>query len=293
VARHAHVVADAIGEQLAAVEALGATAATAYDDASAGLVTGAVDGTLLRGEVLARWQDFVGTGQLLGGLDQRVGRLRSRVVNAVKGTPQAADLVALAIEAGVEALVLDHAEAAADRVTLAWSETPEGAALVAGDEGLLRAAPDVRRRAESAVRAWQESVLDLVRAAVAEWRLNVDLLAHGAQGLGVAVMVQVLSSAAEDGSDAVAAARPGRALLEAIIGPESTDRLVGQAADDLHERLSGLLEPDRGRFRAVLDALELEQDAAEQVRAAARRVDDRRFEQSRDPGGATWPDSDD
>jgi hypothetical protein len=33
------------------------------------------DGTLLRGEVLARWQEFVGTGELLRNLETRVGPL--------------------------------------------------------------------------------------------------------------------------------------------------------------------------------------------------------------------------
>ena len=37
------------------------------------------DGSLLRGEVLARWQEFVGTGELLRTLQDRVGRLRDRL----------------------------------------------------------------------------------------------------------------------------------------------------------------------------------------------------------------------
>lgn len=286
-ARRAHAVADAMGEQLAAADALRTAADTAYDDASAALLVDAADGTLLRGEVLARWQDLIGTGELLRGLDQRVGRLRRRMVNAVTGTPQAADRVAMAIEAGLESLALDHAEAAADRVAASWSQVPEGAALLAGDQALVRAAPDVRQRAETVVRAWQDVVRDLVRGAVAEWRMNVDLLAHGAQGLGAAVMVQAVSASAETASAAATAARPGRTLLEAIIGPEPTDRLVEQAAADLRGRLTALLAPDHLRFQEVLGALGLEPGAAEQVRAAARRVDDRRFEQSRVPGETT------
>ena len=46
------------------------------------------DGSLLRGEVLARWQEFVGTGELLRTLQDRVGRLRDRLTAAITGRPQ-------------------------------------------------------------------------------------------------------------------------------------------------------------------------------------------------------------
>ena len=46
---------------------------TAYDDAIAQVDEATADGTLLRGEVLARWQEFVGTGELLQSLETRVG----------------------------------------------------------------------------------------------------------------------------------------------------------------------------------------------------------------------------
>ena len=46
------------------------------------------DGTLLRGEVMVRWQEFVGTGELLKSLEAKVGWFRDRMVNAIKGKPQ-------------------------------------------------------------------------------------------------------------------------------------------------------------------------------------------------------------
>ncbi|MCB8956918.1 MAG: 50S ribosome-binding GTPase [Nocardioides sp.] len=279
-ARRSHAVADAVTEQLAAAAALQEAAASSYDEATRQLVERAGDGTLLTGEVLARWQDLIGTGELLRGLDQRVGRLRDRLVNRVKGTPQAADRVALAIEAGAESLVLDQAEAAAEHTVAAWSALAGGAALLADHEPLGRATPEVRRRAEAEVRAWQQEVVELVRAAVAEWRMNADLLAYGPQGLAVSLMVQVLTRTAAD----AAAAHPGRTLLEAVLGKEAVDDLVERAGSSLDRRLDGLLDDDRRRFGAVLSELALDDDAAEHLRAASRRVDDRRFEQAR---GAT------
>ena len=45
----------------------------AYDQAIEAVATASADGTLLRGEVLARWQEFVGTGELLRSLETRIG----------------------------------------------------------------------------------------------------------------------------------------------------------------------------------------------------------------------------
>ena len=285
--RRSHAIADAVGEQLDAADALRQAADAAYDEATERMVTEAGDGALLRGEVLARWSDLIGTGELLRSLDQRVGRLRDRVVNAVKGTPQAADRVALAIEAGAESLALDHAEEAAERAAAAWGRTEAGAVLLAGDERLARAGQDVRRRAEAEVRAWQQEVVELVRAETAEKRASANLLTYGAQGLGVALMVLVLTRSAEQGEPAATAGHPGRSLLDAVLGADRVNALAAEASTSLDRRLTGLLTADRRRFRDALAALDLSARAAEDLRAAARRVDDRRFEQARAGVGAT------
>ena len=49
------------------------------------------DGTLLRGEVLARWHEFVGTGEFFRALEHKVSWLRDRVVAAIKGEPPGAE----------------------------------------------------------------------------------------------------------------------------------------------------------------------------------------------------------
>ncbi len=113
--RRAHGVADAGAEQAVAEQRLRDDATSAYADAFENVKAAAADGTLLRGEVLARWQEFVGTGELLKTLEQRVGWLRDRVVTAVRGKPQQAERVTVAVESGLETLILEHAEAAAER----------------------------------------------------------------------------------------------------------------------------------------------------------------------------------
>ncbi|MGB0100818.1 MAG: dynamin family protein [Nocardioides sp.] len=289
VARRAHGVADAVEVQVRTVAELRDQVEAAYDAGAERLSAEAADGMLLRGEVLARWQDLIGTGELLRSLDQGVGRLRERVRSVVKGTPQPAERVLLAIEAGVESLVLDHTETAAARVAEDWSGSDAGRALLAGHDDFGRAARDVRRRAEAAVRDWQEEVVAMVRTAAADKRTSARFLAHGAQGLGAALMVQVLVRTADDGA---AAAAPGRTLLDAVLDPGAVTALIEQAGDALDGRLSDLLVGDRRRYLEALDALELSRGVAEQLRTAARRVDDRRFEQARGDAEAAPEDDD-
>ena len=73
-------VAQAAGEQERAAEALAGDARDAYRDAVARILEATRDGTLLRGEVFARWQDFVGTGEFFRAMERNIGRLRDRMV---------------------------------------------------------------------------------------------------------------------------------------------------------------------------------------------------------------------
>ena len=110
------------------------------------MLAATADGTLLRGEVLARWQEFVGTGELLRSLETRVGRLRDRLVNTVKGKPQQAERVTVAVESGLEMLILEHAEAAAERAEASWRQVASGQGLLAtAPHDLGRASRDLRR----------------------------------------------------------------------------------------------------------------------------------------------------
>jgi hypothetical protein len=278
-ARETHAVADAAAEQVRAAEALRDAAGAAYDDASAALVAATGDGTLLRGEILVRWQEFAGTGELLRSLENKVGRLRDRVVSAVKGTPQQGDRIADAVESGLGLLVLEHAETAAVRARASWESLDAGAPLL-GDDGLGRASGELRRRAEAEARAWQAEVLELVRAEGADKRTSARYLAYGAHGLAAALMVVVLDRSSEAGDSAL-----GRTLLEAVFGAPALNSLVDRAGTILERRVSGLLESERRRYLDLLAGLDISADAPEQLRTASRRVDDRRFEQARSGAG--------
>ena len=85
------------------------------------------DGSLLRGEILARWQDFAGTGELLRGLQAprgRQGRQRRR------GVPARARSLKGALRAGIESLILSVADRAAEESVRRWRNHPAGVALL-------------------------------------------------------------------------------------------------------------------------------------------------------------------
>ncbi|WP_241153888.1 dynamin family protein [Nocardioides pantholopis] len=278
-----HPLADAAAEQAAARTRLQGAAETAYDEAAAALLSGATDGSLVSGELLTRWQEFVGTGELLRSLEDKVGWLRDRVVNAVKGKPQQAERVALTVEAALEGAVLEHGARAAEAAAAQWRERPEGAAALSlaeerGSGPLGRVSGGLSRQAEDAVRAWQQDVAELVRLAGADKRTTARFLVYGVPGLSVALSVVALDEA--DG-DATAA---GRRLLEAVFGLDTAPALVQRARDALEFRLADLLAGERRRWDAFLDGLGIEEEAANDLRQAARRVDDVRFAAARRTG---------
>ncbi len=237
---------------------------------------------MLRGEVLARWQEFVGTGELLRSLETRVGWLRDRVVGWAKGKPQQAERVTVAVESGLELLLLEHAEAAAERAENSWRSTEAGQRLL-GQAGvdLGRASRDFRARAERSVRDWQNDVLELVRTEGAGKRSTARFLAFGVNGLAVTLMVVVFAhslgvSGAEAGI-AGGSAVLGQKLLEAVFGDQAVRRLAAQAREDLADRVNELMDTERARFLGVVDALDIDDEAPERLREAARRIDDLRF----------------
>ena len=242
VAQRSHLVADGLDEQVAATGALRADAEKAYADAVEEIHEASADGTLLRGEVLARWQEFVGTGELLRSLESKVGRVRDRLVSAVKGKPAQVERVTVAVESGLETLLLEHAEAAAERAEASWRSVAHGRTLLeSAPQDLGRASREFRREAERAVREWQQGVLDMVRNEGADKRTTARFLAFGVNGLSVALMVVVFAhTAGITGAEAGIAggsAVLGQKLLEAVFGDQAVRSLAERARADLDRRV--------------------------------------------------------
>jgi len=285
-AAKSHLVADAAMEQVDMQAWLLRDVDQAYDHAVRTIDEASADGTLLRGEVLARWQEFVGTGELIRGLESKVSWLRDRISNAVKGKPQQAGRVTVAVESGLQTLILENAENAAERTAAAWQSLEAGRQLLdEGGQDLARASRDFRARSDRAVRDWQQGVLDLVRKEGADKRTTARFLAYGVNGLAVALMVVVFASTAGiTGAEvgiAGGSAVVGQKLLEAVFGDQAVRRLATDARRDLNQRVQALLDAERRRFVERLDKQEVSTTSPEEIREAARAVDDLRFAQKR------------
>lgn len=275
-------IADAAAVQAETSGRLRADAGRAYDEAARDIAAAAQDGTMLRGEVLARWQEFVGTGELLRGLEERIGRFRDWLVGAVRGQPAPAQRVAVAVESGLEALITEHAESAAERAEASWRSLDAGQRLLAtADRDLGRASREFRGVVQRAVRDWQQGVLDMVRTEGAERRTTARVLAYGVNSLGVALMIVIFAQTggligAEVGV-AGGTAVVGQKILEAVFGDQAVRRLAEQARLDLQKRVDDLLHSEYARFLEVLDAFPVDPSMPDQLRRLAREVEDARI----------------
>jgi hypothetical protein len=267
-------IAAAVEEQAAAGDALRDAAAAAYTAAYEGIDEGVRSGTMLRGEVLARWQEFVGTGEWMRALQGQVSRLRDRVVSAVTGRPTPAQDLQGALESSVEHLLRAEADRAAERTVTAWRSLPGGAPLLAGAERELeQVSPDFPEAAAAQVRDWQGAVLDLVREQGADKRSTARILSWGINGAGAAVMVAVFASTGglTGGEVAVAGGTTavGQRVLEAVFGDAAVRSMADRAREDLQRRADALLRYEQARFDERVDDAAPGADAAEALRRAA------------------------
>jgi energy-coupling factor transporter ATP-binding protein EcfA2 len=270
-------VATAVEEQVGAADALRGAAGAAFDSARDGIDEGVRSGTLLRGEVLARWQEFVGTGEWMRALQSGVSRLRDRIVSAVTGRPTPADDLADALENSVERLLRAEADRAAERTVTTWRSLPGGAALLAGTEREMeQVSPDFPEAAAAQVRDWQGAVLDLVRDQGADKRTQARFLSWGVNGAGAVVMVAVFAHTGglTGGEIAVAGGTTavGQRVLEAVFGDSAVRSLAARAREDLEARTDELLRYEQERFELLVDEAAPAPTASEDLRAVVREL---------------------
>jgi hypothetical protein len=251
----------------------------AYDAAVARVESSSADGSLLRGEVLARWQEFVGTGELTRALGSKIGRLRDRAAAPAHGKAGAGDRLAAALEAGLGALVRAAADEAADRAAMAWLDDPVGALLV-GDDDVRHSSPSLAEETARAVRDWHVAVLDLVGEQGKGTRASARYLAFGINGLGLLMMVVVFAHpgwvVAGEVVEAGDASSLSQKILEAALGDQALRDLAETARSDLRRRVGQLVDGERSHYLARLASVPVSEDAGPALRAAVQDVEDAR-----------------
>jgi hypothetical protein len=273
-------IAQAAREQQRAAGSLEADAVAAYRHAAERILDATRDGALLRGEVLARWQDFVGTGEFFRTLEQNVGRFRDRLGAFFRGEPAPAVQVEAAIETGLQAVIVDEAANAAEETDQRWRSHPAGRQLL-GTDDLSGTSPGFAERTAEEIRAWQEALMELIRTEGQGKRTQARWLSFGINGLGAALMIVVFSMTAgltglEIGV-AGGTAVVGQRLLEAVFGEDAVRRMAEKAREDLAARCQRLLDGEQQKFLlrlpaadwAAEDALPAQSDALARLAGTA------------------------
>src|SRR3954452_2058954 len=263
-------------EQLTAAAELRSETDEAYAAALREVEGALRSGSLLRGEVLARWHEVVGTGDVMRALETRVGWVRDRFRSLVTGAPAPEDDLRSAVENRVEAVVRAAAERAADRTARAWPERVPGRSLLESASGLDRASPELDAATEEEVRAWQSVVFGLVSDEGASKRTTARLASLGVNGAGLTVMLAVFAHtggltgaevAVAGGTSAV-----GQKVLEAVFGDQAVRALANRAREDLVDRVERLLREDAARFHTLLDDASPEADTFARLHGAVDAI---------------------
>jgi energy-coupling factor transporter ATP-binding protein EcfA2 len=285
--------AESVQTQVSLQAELRAEADSSYRAALAEFDEATRNGSLLRGEILARWQDFTGTGDLLRMLQvRRSGKAASR--QRKRQMPARAKSLKAALRGGLEALAVSLADRAAEDTVAKWQRQDAGAALVSGQDtggepgepggvsfevlaeldfipaeregaepritgpagsaALTRSSPDLATRAARAVSAWQDHVMQLVKAENVTKRSVARVVSFDEESLALVLTIGMLGYGADGvAADGDASAVPQR-LLTSLFGAGQLRDLGARARMDLHDRISLLFDEELQRFAAIVHA---------------------------------------
>jgi hypothetical protein len=244
------------------------------------------DGSLMSGEVLARWQDFSGAADLLRTLSRRTGRQRRH------RAPARAQALNMAARTAIESLITSVGDRTAEDCLARWREHPAGAALLdalaagggtaawqgsefAAEAGLIfgwdaepaagnsdsdprdraaalgRSSPDLPTRAARAVSGWQDHVTRLVQAENVTKRSIAKAVSLDEDSLATVLIVSLLGSS----EDETGTASIPRRLLASLFGAGPLRDIMTRTRADLRHRITLIMDEEMRRFADVLAAV--------------------------------------
>ncbi|MGW2218135.1 dynamin family protein [Nonomuraea sp. NPDC001684] len=210
----------------------------AYLGALAEIDKASKNGSLLHGEVLARWQDFAGSGDLMRSLQF------GKSGKAGRQTPERVTAFKAAIRAGLESVIVAAANRAAEEVVARWRHRSELGAKLA--DGLDRPSDNLLRHAGRAIASWQDHLNELVRTEGVTKRSVSKLVSFDPDALSLIFTVAMFSGG--DGSGV-----PHR-LVNALLGAESLRGIGAKALSDLRARIGMLFDEESMRYVHALDS---------------------------------------
>ncbi|HUC21774.1 MAG TPA: GTPase [Streptosporangiaceae bacterium] len=201
--------ADQVTAQLGLRSQLRETVDAAYAAGLTELEEATGNGSLLHGEVLARWQDFAGTGDLLRTLQVRRGRGGGR--QRKQQLPARAIALRSALQASMISLITATADRAAEVAVAGWQQQHAGGALLA-DSGSAASRPGT----SSAV----SSEADYVASALAD----LGLVSDASTDAGDRDPAALASATAGLAATAAAAVRAWQANIRKLVKDEHVTR---------------------------------------------------------------------
>ena len=212
-------------------------------------------GQLIRAEVLDRWQQFVGTGELARAIGEGVSRLSAWTKRVFGGRPSTA---AVRGDARLELreVLVRRADLAATATASAWELDPAGAALLGG-RALWRHSEVTAELAEHAVEDWLLGVSELIAEAGASKKRTALIASYGVNSVAVVVILGVfLQTGGLTGAEvgvAAGAAAAQQKVLEHVFGSAAARSLIETARKQIDETAAMVLEEDGARFGRLID----------------------------------------
>jgi hypothetical protein len=258
--QRAQELANAQEAQVAAAARLRHDAQIAYDKAIE-RVDQARSGELMRGEALARWREFVDSGEILGSLKVRTHRIRRDLSEAAVSHRRPGREMSVALTHALEVAIANAADRAAQQTEASWRASHIGDTLLGSERMLGASSPDLLRRSGSRIASWQSYLRRLVAKGQQHDQETPRYLSFGPYGLGLILMAMTV---AED--DEMAQQLPEQ-VLKAVYGAAPARSYVRQSARELKTRVAELMAEERSRYDLLLDQLTLTDSSVERLRA--------------------------
>ena len=273
--RRVAAIASARQGQLDWLDSAQAMAAAEYESALDAVDDATKDGALLRGEVLARWQDFVGTSDVFRKIESWFSRTRDSVTAWFSGRPSPVVAVETQIESGLHAVIVDQGGRAAAGVWAELQRSAAGRRIAEAAPVLASETPGFADAASAMIRDWQGALLKLVQDNAGNKRVRARVLSLGLNVVTVALMIVVFASTGGlTGGELLIAggsAVLGQKLLETIFGEDAVRRLAAEARRDLQQKVRDLFDSERARFARALEPLRFG-SAPESLRRESRAL---------------------
>jgi hypothetical protein len=245
-----------------------------FGSAGDDLADGLIDGSLVRGELLARWQEFIADGEFARRLDGAAATLTDRVNAAVRRDPEIVVPLDVPVTQGVTDTIRAAVRATTDDLLSRWRSYPFGAALIAL-RGQTVTATDVETRLERTARDWRLKVSTAINVAV-EAAAGADPQTRPDRQTVADVLFMVVmddETGSREVSPAAVTVAAARRIVERYLGAELVARLVQVARTDLAARAVEVMDAERRRFERLLESDDNVSGRSRALRSAVELVE--------------------